>query len=271
MREDFEQWYKKTYTHFGQAIFLLNANNEYVDDIIEASWKAWQAALSAVPTNNPWQQAIDDELVNTHLGVANNGVTREQAKAELNKLIAWHIDVDKYFESQAQQPVARVADVHLSRYTLEWLNGQIQPEGTLLYISKQPAQEPVSENLKNAVALVLEGWTLPDGVRKILETAYFQEPSTTKTLELLKKAELEIDKHICTHEETHRGGAIWEICDSCNAKWTNNENNKPEFKPNKVSEEIREFLSTKPEHVCNYSPSLLDGSGTMVCSSGNWK
>lgn len=43
-------------------------------------------------------------------------------------------------------------------------------------LSAVPAQEPVSENLKNAVALVLEGWTLPDGVRKILETAYFQEP-----------------------------------------------------------------------------------------------
>ncbi len=43
------------------------------------------------------------------------------------------------FEAQqpAQEPVARVAEVHMSRYTLEWMNGQIQPQGTLLYTSPQ--------------------------------------------------------------------------------------------------------------------------------------
>ena len=30
--------------------------------------------------------------------------------------------------------------------------------------------------LREAVGLILEGWTLPDDVRKILETAYFSEP-----------------------------------------------------------------------------------------------
>jgi len=42
------------------------------------------------------------------------------------------------------KPVAMVAEVHLSRYTIEWINGNIQPEGTLLFVSpQQPAQEPV--------------------------------------------------------------------------------------------------------------------------------
>lgn len=27
------------------------------------------------------------------------------------------------------------------------------------------------------------------------------------------------DNNICTHEETHRGGTIWTICDRCEAKW----------------------------------------------------
>lgn len=49
-------------------------------------------------------------------------------------------------------------------------------QGSEVKLSAVPAQDPVSENLKNAVATVLEGWTLPDGVRKILETAYFQQP-----------------------------------------------------------------------------------------------
>lgn len=33
--------------------------------------------------------------------------------------------------------------------------------------------------------------------------------------ELLKHAE----RNTCLHEETHRGGAIWTICDQCGAKW----------------------------------------------------
>lgn len=32
---------------------------------------------------------------------------------------------------------------------------------------------------------------------------------------------------ICPHEETHRGGAIWEICDACGAKWADDEGGRP--------------------------------------------
>lgn len=31
------------------------------------------------------------------------------------------------------------------------------------------------------------------------------------------------DRETCTHEETHRGGAIWTICDSCGRKWADDE------------------------------------------------
>jgi hypothetical protein len=44
--------------------------------------------------------------------------------------------------------------------------------------------------------------------------------------ELLSWAEAQI----CMHEETHRGGSIWEICDQCGAKWADDEGGKPEFK-----------------------------------------
>lgn len=33
---------------------------------------------------------------------------------------------------------------------------------------------------------------------------------------------------ICLHESRHRGGVIWEICDDCGAKWTDDEGG---FKP----------------------------------------
>lgn len=36
------------------------------------------------------------------------------------------------------------------------------------------------------------------------------------------------ERNICDHERTYRGGAIWEICDSCGAKWADDEGGKPE-------------------------------------------
>lgn len=43
-----------------------------------------------------------------------------------------------------QQPVAKVAEVHMSRYTLEWTNGPL-PEGTELYTVAAPAAQPDNE------------------------------------------------------------------------------------------------------------------------------
>lgn len=36
-------------------------------------------------------------------------------------------------------------------------------------------------------------------------------------------------QHVCPHEETYRGGIIWEICSACGAKWADDEGGKPEF------------------------------------------
>ena len=42
-----------------------------------------------------------------------------------------------------QEPVAKVAEVHMSRYTIEWTNGPL-PEGTELYTSP-PASKPLTD------------------------------------------------------------------------------------------------------------------------------
>ena len=33
----------------------------------------------------------------------------------------------------------------------------------------------------------------------------------------------EYDRNVCEHEITHRGGAIWTICDGCGRKWADDE------------------------------------------------
>lgn len=48
------------------------------------------------------------------------------------------------------------------------------------------------------------------------------------------------DNQICRHEETHRGGLIWEICDFCGAKWADDEGGKPEFvEPKEIKDAYR--------------------------------
>jgi hypothetical protein len=45
------------------------------------------------------------------------------------------------------------------------------------------------------------------------------------------KAVLDRDElNTCQHEDTYRGGAIWEICNQCGSKWADDEGGKPEWK-----------------------------------------
>ena len=38
-----------------------------------------------------------------------------------------------------------------------------------------------------------------------------------------------VESETCLHEETHRGGAIWEICGSCGVQWADDKGGRPEF------------------------------------------
>jgi hypothetical protein len=38
-----------------------------------------------------------------------------------------------------------------------------------------------------------------------------------------RKALYDWDRNTCTHEDTHRGGLIWTICDGCGRKWADDE------------------------------------------------
>ena len=49
--------------------------------------------VHSYPPPSGWLRAIDEALVATHLGVANAGDTYEQAKAKLDSLIGFHVDV----------------------------------------------------------------------------------------------------------------------------------------------------------------------------------
>ena len=55
-----------------------------------------------------------------------------------------------------------------------------------------------------------------------------------------------IEQNTCQHEETHRGGAIWEICDGCDAQWADDRGGKPKFAWAPIVLAARARLGGKP-------------------------
>jgi len=71
------------------GIWMDKTTEEVLADIAEAI-----RARSAEPKQlSGWHRAVDEEMVLTHLGVANPSDSYETAKKKLNDLIAWHVAV----------------------------------------------------------------------------------------------------------------------------------------------------------------------------------
>lgn len=67
--------------------------------------------------------------------------------------------------------------------------------------------------------------------------------------ELVRDLVREIERNTCAHEDTHRGGAIWEICNACGEKWADDRGGRPEFQWPDCVERAREWLSQQPAAV----------------------
>ena len=76
-------------------------------------------------------------------------------------------------------------------------------------------------------------------IRKIDEktVAYYNTPCNAVNYVLSERVELlsvlkdvteYASRNHCSHEETYRGGVIWEICSMCGAKWADDEGGKPD-------------------------------------------
>jgi len=66
-------------------------------------------------------------------------------------------------------------------------------------------------------------------------------------LEAMKNLLAWAETQLCEHEETHRGGVIWEICDQCGMKWADDEGGKPEYKEPQAITNAREAIAKAAE------------------------
>ncbi len=61
-----------------------------------------------------------------------------------------------------------------------------------------------------------------------IENVAAAQAANARLVEALRKLLARDERNTCTHEETHRGGSIWEICDNCGAKWADDRGGKPQ-------------------------------------------
>ena len=74
---------------------LLRVGNPTNEEcrLIRMGWDAAIAGMRPKSVPDGWLRAIDEALVTAHIGVANAHDTYEQAKAKLDNLIRFHVDV----------------------------------------------------------------------------------------------------------------------------------------------------------------------------------
>jgi hypothetical protein len=53
------------------------------------------------------------------------------------------------------------------------------------------------------------------------------EVQLKEALETIEALQAVIQRRVCFHESTHRGGVLWEICDDCGVQWSDDRNPKP--------------------------------------------
>ena len=62
-----------------------------------------------------------------------------------------------------------------------------------------------------------------DFVKGLILAARRHAPYPREVTQALRNLLEYVDINTCTHEETHRGGAIWTICDECGQEWADDE------------------------------------------------
>lgn len=89
-----------------------------------------------------------------------------KVKIQRDALRADNIRLQNEVVMPQPEPVARVAEVHMSRYTIEWTNGPL-PEGTGLYAAPPAAPAPVEDfcYCNDEISLqMVSGGAAPEGL-----------------------------------------------------------------------------------------------------------
>jgi hypothetical protein len=134
--------------------------------------------------------------------------------------IGWADEFGNLFPMGAWKPAQRT---HHDSHKTAWRPVFLHPPA-----AEAQQAEPVATIIRNATGQVrmVDGSGEPFDMFAHVGQSYYSHPPPAAVQRLrnsLRWAIREIERSTCTHEETHRGGAIWTICDHCDSKWADDE------------------------------------------------
>lgn len=134
---------------------------------------------------------------------------------------------------------ARRDMLNTARELREHANGDCNAIKQALHWERMAATTPadpgvgkIGESVADAVHEEL--WKADDRVAKL-------EADLAEAVKALRVALDHYDRNVCHHDDTHRGGFLWTICDQCGAKWADDEGG---FKPFEYPAEIDGAFAT---------------------------
>ena len=90
------------------------------------------------------------------------------------------------------------------------------------------------------------------------------KPLGEALVDALEALLLRDEQNTCRHENTHRGGAIWEICDDCGAQWADDRGGKPEWKEPQEWVRAREVLEKARQSRVDESTGMSDKASRLT-------
>lgn len=78
------------------------------------------------------------------------------------------------------------------------------------------------------------------------------------------------EKQTCLHEETHRAGTIWEICDMCGRRWADDRGGKPEYEEPEAFTNAHALLNNRMDHHAGVCQQVIPESGGHIESADCW-
>lgn len=132
-------------------------------------------------------------------------------------------------ESQAKQLITKACCSAVEKMTelapnQGWDSGEVVAETYIRQLSDKPV---LSDKTKYKTVNVSDLSMESTREHLLKEVPSYNQQSVVK---IISKLVEHIERETCLHEETHRCGAIWEVCNLCGDEWADDRGGKPEFK-----------------------------------------
>ena len=144
-----------------------------------------------------------------------------------------------------------------TKAAIEVIQGRVYDDSTGFIEDVEPFLEQTYDDICKALSADLTQKhtdNCVNEVRRLEAELEFAQSEMNERIDMNRRLRKALDELLdyanymtCSHETTHRGGVLWEICDDCGAMWADDEGGKPEYKPPAEITNAERALSEEPK------------------------